>query len=176
MYYFWNVNKDISTLLYSLQLSILFFHYFGVRSQYFCSATVVCSRRHTSKNNMSSLPTVNTNKSVCSKSGRPPFQPRYPPVECSQCSRLFHKICLIKSYACRKQYLSYAYCKKKCMIASMRESQKSRQSSGKTSTTNVRRSARSGVAISASRQGGEYTTDYKGPGPNNIFGHGCTTS
>ena len=102
---------------------------------------------------MASSHIVTANTSVCSKCSQPPFQARYPLVECSQFSRLFHTTCLIKSYADKKKNLSCADCKK-CMNASMRESQQSRQSSASTSKTNVRKSAGSGVAISAARQTG----------------------
>ena len=118
------------------------------------STTVVCNQQHTRNTNMSSSPTVFANKIVCSKCGCPPFQTRYPLVECSQCSRLLHTTCLIKSYVGKKQNLSCADCEEKCMNASMRESQQSRQSSAGTSKTNMRKSAGSGVAISTPRQGG----------------------
>ena len=102
----------------------------------------------------SQSPTVNVNKSVCAKCGRPPFQSRYPLVQCSQCNKLFHTKCVIKTYAGNTQYFSCADCKEKCTSESKRESKHSRLSSAVTLKTNVRKSAGSSVPNSAPRQGG----------------------
>ena len=110
-------SSEIKCLVFFLSLGL------ARNTSALLSTTVVCNPQHTRNTNMASSPIVTANTSICSKCGRPPSQARYPLVECSQCSRLFHTTCLIKSYANKKQNLSCADCKK-CMNASMRESTK----------------------------------------------------
>ena len=152
----WTPTKMICDASFVTSVLSCFFIILGLarNTSALLSATVACNRQHTRNNKMSSSPAVNTTKSVCAKCGRPSSQTRQPLVKCSQCRRLFHTTCLIKSYAGKKQYLSCADCKEKYMNASMREGQQSRQSSTMTSKTNARQFAGSGVAISASRKGG----------------------
>ena len=135
--------------------SVLFFHNLGLACNTSAPlpAFVVCNTLHKHNTNMSTSSTTG-NKSVCAKCGRSSYQNRYPLVECNQCNRLFHTTCLLKSYVNKKQYLSCADCKDKCINVSMRESQQSGQSSASTSKTNVRKSAGSSIAISAARQSG----------------------
>ena len=151
--------------------SVLFFHNLGLarNTSATLSALVVCNTLHKHNTNMSTSSTTG-NKSVWIKCSRSPYQDRYPLVECNQCNRLFHTTCLLKSYVKKKQYLSCVECKDKCMNVSTRGSQQSGQSSASTSKTNVRKSAGSGVAISAARQSGNSNK------PETIKAPGQTTS